>query len=109
MPPIKATGGIKQNRRGIPTATPLSTSGFSGVVRFGRARERRHRLMGCMFWVKFGRRGFDTLAELQWADLIGPSIPAEKINHTTINHRGPLFVRRLAVGRTGGPVCGDGN
>ena len=28
--------------------------------------------------------GFDTLAELQWADLIGPSIPAKKINHTTI-------------------------
>jgi hypothetical protein len=57
MPPIKATGGIKQNRRGLPTATPLSPSGFSGVVRFGRAREWQHRLMGCMFWVKFGRRG----------------------------------------------------
>jgi hypothetical protein len=36
MPPIKATGGIKQNRRGLPTVTPLSTSGYLGVVRFGR-------------------------------------------------------------------------
>ena len=26
--------------------------------------------------------GFDTLAKLQWEDLIGPSIPAGKINHT---------------------------
>jgi hypothetical protein len=29
--------------------------------------------------------GFDTLAELRWAVLIGPSIPAIKINHATIN------------------------
>ena len=49
--------------------------------------------------------GFDTRAKLQWEDLIGSSILAEKMNHTTINHR----VRRLAVGRNGGPVCGDGN
>ena len=54
--------------------------------------------MGCIFWEKFGRRGVDTLAKSRWADLIGPSIPAEKINHTTINRRGPLYVRRLAVG-----------
>ncbi len=53
--------------------------------------------------------GFDTLDESRWADLIGPSIPAEKVNHTTINLRGPLCVRRLAVGRNGGPVCGNGN
>ena len=33
---------------------------------------------------------FDTLAKLQWEDLIGPSIPAKKIYHTTINHRWPL-------------------
>ena len=58
MPPTKATGaGIKQNRCGCPIATPLSTSGYSGVVQFGWARERRHRLMGCIFWAKFGRRG----------------------------------------------------
>ena len=37
--------------------------------------------------------GFDTLAESRWADLIGPSIPVLKINHTTINRRGPLYVR----------------
>ena len=39
--------------------------------------------------------GFDTLAKLRWADRIGPSIPAEKINHITINCRGPLYVRRF--------------
>jgi hypothetical protein len=37
--------------------------------------------------------GFVTLAESGWADLIGPSIPVLKINHTTINIRGPLNVR----------------
>ena len=51
--------------------------------------------------------GFDTLATLQWEDLIGPSIPTEKINHTTINRWGPFYLRRLAVGRNDGPVCGD--
>jgi hypothetical protein len=34
--------------------------------------------------------GFDTLAKSRWAVLIGPSIPARKINHATINRRGPL-------------------
>ena len=53
--------------------------------------------------------GFVTLAESRWADLIGPSILAKKINHTTINRRGPLYIRRLAGGWNGGPVCGDGN
>jgi hypothetical protein len=37
--------------------------------------------------------GFVTLAESRWADLIGPSIPVLKINHTTINRRGSLYVR----------------
>ena len=37
--------------------------------------------------------GFDTLAESRWEDQIGPSIPVQKINHTTINRRGPLNVR----------------
>ena len=53
--------------------------------------------------------GFGILAESRWEDRIRPSIPAEKINHTTINRRGLLYVRRLAVGQNGGPVCGDGN
>jgi hypothetical protein len=109
MPPTKAMGGIKQNCRGHPTATPLSTSGYSGVVRFGRARERRHRLMGAYSGQNLAGEGFDTLAELRWEDQIGPSILAEKINHTTINRRGPLNVRQLAVGRNGRPVCGDRN
>jgi hypothetical protein len=50
-------------------------------------------------WGKSGvSGGFDTQAESQWADLFGPSIPAEKINHTTINRRGPLYVRRIGHG-----------
>jgi len=53
--------------------------------------------------------GFDTLAESQWKDRIGPSTPVQKINHTTINRRGPLYVGESAVGQNGGPVCGDEN
>jgi hypothetical protein len=41
---------------------------------------------------------FDTLAELQWDDLIGPSIPVLKINHTTINRQGPIYGRRIGRG-----------
>jgi hypothetical protein len=33
--------------------------------------------------------GFDTLAESRWAGRIGPSIPVEKFNNTTINRRVP--------------------
>jgi hypothetical protein len=58
MPPIKATGGIKQNRRGLPTVTSLSTSGYSGVVRFG-----------------------------QLGGQIRPHHPIAYLNHTTINER----------------------
>ncbi len=83
MPPMKDMGVIKQNCRGRPTATPLSTcegaaAPFNGVHILSKIRP-----VG----------GFDTLAELRWADRIGPSIPAEKINHTTINRRGPLYGR----------------
>ncbi len=53
--------------------------------------------------------GFDTLANSQWEDQIGPSIPVQKINHTTINRRGLLMFGESAGGRKGGPVCGDGN
>jgi hypothetical protein len=37
--------------------------------------------------------GFDTLAKSRWEDRIRPSIPVQKINHTTINRRGHLCVR----------------
>jgi len=37
--------------------------------------------------------GFDTLAELQWKNQIGPSILVQKLDHTLINRRGPLYVR----------------
>ena len=99
MPPTKAMSAITQNRRGHPTKTPSSMSWYSGVVGFGRARERQNRLLGCIFWAIFDRRGgVVTLAELQWEDQIGPSIPVQKINHTTINHRGPLNVWRIGWG-----------
>ena len=39
--------------------------------------------------------GVDTLAESRLENQIGLSIPVKKINHTTINHRGPLNVRRI--------------
>jgi hypothetical protein len=42
--------------------------------------------------------GVDTLAESRWEDQIGPSIPVKKINHTTINRQGPLYVRRIGRG-----------
>jgi hypothetical protein len=42
--------------------------------------------------------GFDTLATSRWEDQIGPSIPVQKINHTTINRRGPLYVWRIGRG-----------
>jgi hypothetical protein len=49
----------------------------------------------CKIWTAGGS---DTLAELRWEDQIGPSIPVQKINHTTINRQGPLNVRRIGRG-----------
>ena len=49
------------------------------------------------------------MAESRWEDLIGPSIPAEKINHTKINHRGPLYVPQFGRGMAPrGEKSGDG-
>ena len=54
--------------------------------------------------------GFVTLAELGWADLIGPSIPVLKTRTIPQSTVGGLFMfGESAVGRNGGPVCGDGN
>jgi len=53
--------------------------------------------------------GVDTLAESQWKDQIGPSIPVQKINHTTIKCRWPLYFGESAMGQNGSPVCGDEN
>jgi len=44
------------------------------------------------------------MGETNWTVYPGP-----KINHITINRRGPLCVGESAVGQNGGPVCGDGN
>jgi len=53
--------------------------------------------------------GFDTLAESRWEDRIGPSILVQKFNHTTSTVGGLLMCGESAGGRSGGPVCGDGN
>jgi len=42
--------------------------------------------------------GFDTLAKSRWEDQIGPSIPVQKINHTTINRRGSHNVWQIGWG-----------
>jgi hypothetical protein len=42
--------------------------------------------------------GFDTLAESQWEDRIGPSIVVQKINHTTISRQESLYVQRISRG-----------
>jgi hypothetical protein len=110
MPPTKAMGATTQNRRSLPTATPLSTLWYSGVVRLGRARERRHRLLGCIFWAKFGwPGGFDNLAESRWEDRIGPSILVQKSTIPQSTVGGLFMFGESAVGWNSGPVCGDGN
>ena len=52
--------------------------------------------------------GFDTLAESRWEDRIGPSIPAKKSTMPQSTVGGLFMVGESAVGRNGGPVCGDG-
>jgi hypothetical protein len=110
MPPTKAMCAITQNRRGLPAATPLSMLWYSGVVRFGRARERRHRLLGCIFWAKFGRRG----GLIPWPNRDGRTKldRLSRYKKSTIPQSavGGLFMfGESAVGWNGGPVCGDGN
>ena len=40
-----------------PHRNTMIDAWYSGVVRFGRAREWRHHLLGCIFSAKFGWRG----------------------------------------------------
>ena len=110
LPPTKAMGAIMQSRQGLPTATPLSTSWYAGVVRFRRAMERRHCLMGCIFWAKFSRRrdsitwpnhdGRTKLDHLSWSKK--STIPQSTVG-------GLLMFGESAGGRNSVPVCGDGN
>jgi hypothetical protein len=109
-PRTKAMVAIMQNRRGRPTATPLPTLWYSGVVRFGRARERRHHLLGCILWVKFGRQG----GLISWPNRDGRTeldrLSRSKKSIISQSTVGGLFMfGESAVGRNGGPVCGDGN
>jgi hypothetical protein len=58
---------------------------------------------GAVYWGAYSGQnlaggGFDTLAKSRWEDRIRPSIPVQKINHTTINRQGPLYVRRIGRG-----------
>jgi hypothetical protein len=110
MPPTKAMGAITQNRHGFPTATPLSTLWYSGVVRFGRARERRHRLLGCIFWAKFCWRG----GLIPWPNCDGRT----ELDHLSRSKKSTIpqstvgnlvMFGEWVVGWNGGPVCGDGN
>jgi len=74
------------------------------------ARERRHRLLGCIFWTKFGRRrglipwpnrdGRTELDRLSWS---------KKSTIPQLTVGGLLMFSELAGGRNGGPVCGDEN
>ena len=106
----------KHNRTPCPTAPSAHASykgcGFNnakqprpphrttmiGVVQFGRARKRRHRLLGCIFWAKFGRRG----GLIPWPNRDGRTeldrLSRSKNNHTTINRQGPLYNRQIGCG-----------
>ena len=53
--------------------------------------------------------GFDTLAESQREDRIGPSIPVQKSTIPQSPVGGLLMFAQSAGGWNGGPVCGDGN
>ena len=53
--------------------------------------------------------GFVTLAESQWEVQIGPSIPVQKSTIPKSTVGGLFMFSESAVGRNGGPVCGDGN
>jgi hypothetical protein len=110
MPPTKAMDAITQNRRGHPNATPLSTPWYSSVVRSGRARERRHCLMGCIFWAKFGQQG----GLIPWPNCNGRTeldrlsrSKKSTIPQSTVG--GLLMFGESAGGWNGGPVCGGGN
>ncbi len=52
--------------------------------------------------------GFDTLAKLRWAVLIGPSILARKSTMPQSTVGGLFMVGESAVGWNGSPVCGGG-
>ena len=98
MPPTKAMGAITQNRRGRPTATPCKTSWYSGVVRFGRARERRHRLLGCIFCAKFGRRG----GLIPWPNRDGRTISTVPLDATSQRHHKQLATALARAETAGG-------
>ena len=81
-----------------------------GVVRFGRVREGRHCLLGCIFWAKFGRWG----GLRPWPNRDGRT-ELNRLSHSkksTIPQStigGSFMFGESAVGWNGGPVCGDGN
>jgi hypothetical protein len=98
MPPTKAMGSITQNRRGRP---PQHHDRRRGTRVWSDSDGRGSG--GTVYWGAYSGKnsaggGFDTQAELQWEDRIGPSIPVQKFNHTTINRRGPLNVWRIGRG-----------
>ncbi len=109
MPPTKAMGAIKQNRRSHPTTTLCLTFWCSNMVGFLRAIERRLRLIGYVFRTKFGWQGDlipwpnrDERGELVCLSLLKkPTIPQSTV--------GCLVGWRIGRVTEGGYVCGDGN
>jgi len=110
LPPTKAMGAITQSRQGLPTATPLLMSWYSGVVRFRQAMEQWHCLIGCIFWAKFSRRG----GLIPWPNRNGRTkldrLSRSKNSTIPQSTVGGLFMfGESAVGQNGGPVCGNKN
>jgi hypothetical protein len=88
MPPTKAMGEITQNHHVLPiynTIIDIAVLGY-GPIRTGEGAAAPFNRVHILGKIQ-PRRGFDTLAESRWADLIGPSIPVRNINHTTIMNR----------------------
>ena len=97
-----------------PPRTPYRNTMINVVVLgcapIQRARERRHRLLGCIFWAKFGRRG----GLIPWPNRDGRTEldRLSRSKNSTIPQStvgGLLLFGESAGGRNGGPVCGDGN
>ena len=98
LSPTKAMGRIKQPPRPPHhnTMIDLVVLGY-GPIQMGEGAAAPFNGVHIMGEIR-PAGGFDTLAESRWAVLIGPSIPARKINHATINRRGPLYGRRIGRG-----------
>jgi hypothetical protein len=75
MPPTEAMGSITQNRRDRPTVKPLIDVVVLGCSPLRMGEGAAAPFIGVHILGKIRPAGgFDTLAESQWEDQIGPSI-----------------------------------